>query len=62
MCKVVVGAAFAMAFWPQIVDAELDDVQKLGRGRADAALVGFGLSPEQRETIRRGLACFFLEE
>ena len=62
MCKVVVGAAFAMAFWPQIVDAELDDVQKLGRGRADAALVGLGLSPEQRGTIRRGLACFFLEE
>ena len=61
MCKAVIGAAGATAVWPQIVEAELDDVQKLGRGRADAALVGFGLSPEQREAIRRGLAVFFLE-
>ena len=38
MCKVAVGAARAMAVWPQIVEAGLDDVQKLGRGGADAAL------------------------
>ena len=38
--------------------AELDDAQKLGRDGADAALAEFGLSPEQREAIRAGLAGF----
>ena len=58
LCIALVGGARAMAFWPQIVAAELDDAQKLGRDGADAALAEFGLSPEQREAIRAGLAAF----
>ena len=58
VCMAAVGTAGAMAFWPQIVAAELDDAQKLGRDGADAALAGFGLSSEQREAIRAGLAGF----
>ena len=58
VCMAAVGAAGAMAFWSQIVAAELDDAQKLGRDGADAALAGFGLSPEQRTNIRAGLAGF----
>ena len=58
VCMAAVGAAGATAFWPQIVAAELDDAQKLGRDGADAALAGFGLSPEQRTNIRAGLAGF----
>ena len=58
VCMAAVGTAGAMAFWPQIVAAELDDAQKLGRDGADAALAEFGLSPEQREAIRAGLAGF----
>jgi hypothetical protein len=58
VCMAAVGTAGAMAFWPQIVAAELDDAQKLGRDGADAALAGFGLSPEQRTNIRAGLAGF----
>ena len=57
-CMAAVGVVGAMAFWPQIVAAELDDAQKLGRDGADAALAEFGLSPEQREAIRAGLAAF----
>ena len=45
-----------MAFWPKIVEAGLDDAQKLGGADADAALAGFGLSPAQRDIIRAGLA------
>ena len=58
VCMAAVGVVGAMAFWPQIVAAELDDAQKLGRDGADAALAGFGLSPEQRTNIRAGLAGF----
>ena len=58
VCMAAVGVVGAMAFWPQIVAAELDDAQKLGRDGADAALAEFGLSPEQREAIRAGLAGF----
>ena len=58
VCMAAVGTAGAMDFWPQIVAAELDDAQKLGRDGADAALAGFGLSPEQRTNIRAGLAGF----
>ena len=58
VCMAAVGTAGAMAFWPQIVAAELDDAQKLGRDGADAALAEFGLSPAQREAIRAGLAAF----
>ena len=58
VCMAAVGVVGAMAFWPQIVAAELDDAQKLGRDGADAALAEFGLSPEQREAIRAGLAAF----
>ena len=57
-CMAAVGAAGAMAFWSQIVAAELDDAQKLGRDGADPALAEFGLSPEQRKNIRAGLAGF----
>jgi hypothetical protein len=45
-----------MAFWSQIVEAGLDDAQKLGGTDADAALAEFGLSRGQREIIRAGLA------
>ena len=58
VCMAAVGTAGAMAFWPQIVAAGLDDAQKLGAADADAALAGFGLSPEQRTNIRAGLAGF----
>ena len=58
LCIALVGGAGAMAFWPKIVEAGLDDAQKLGRDGADAALAGFGLSPEQRTNIRAGLAGF----
>ena len=58
VCMAAVGVVGAMAFWPQIVAAELDDAQKLGRDGADAALAEFGLSPEQRTNIRAGLAGF----
>ena len=58
VCIALVGGAGAMAFWPKIVEAGLDDAQKLGRDGADAALAEFGLSPEQREAIRAGLAAF----
>ena len=56
VCMAAVGAAGAMAFWSQIVEAGLDDAQKLGGADADAALAGFGLSPAQRSIIRAGLA------
>ena len=58
LCIALVGGAGAMAFWPKIVEAGLDDAQKLGRDGADAALAEFGLSPEQRKIIRAGLAGF----
>ena len=56
VCIALVGGAEAMAFWPKIVEAGLDDAQKLGGADADAALAGFGLSPAQRSIIRTGLA------
>ena len=56
LCIALVGGAGAMAFWPKIVEAGLDDAQKLGGADADAALAGFGLSPAQRSIIRDGLA------
>ena len=58
VCIALVGGAGAMAFWPKIVEAGLDDAQKLVGADADAALAGFGLSPEQRTNIRAGLAGF----
>ena len=56
VCIALVGGAGAMAFWPKIVEAGLDDAQKLVGADADAALAGFGLSPAQRSIIRDGLA------
>ena len=56
LCFALVRAARAMAFWSQIVEAGLDDAQKLGGADADAALAEFGLSRGQREIIRAGLA------
>ena len=56
LCIALVGGAGAMAFWPKIVEAGLDDAQKLVGADADAALAGFGLSPAQRSIIRDGLA------
>ena len=56
VCMAAVGVAGAMAFWPKIVEAGLDDAQKLAGADADAALAGFGLSPAQRSIIRDGVA------